>query len=125
MPKPRLVRVDPGGDYPETAIVQLRPALSSGQQPIWGSYLLSVTYGASYSNGDEFQRIVGANIWQGELTSNTVRVELRPPLPDSVGVLSGSAVGADLQPRAGVRVSLQDEQGQLIDQQVTQENGQF
>ncbi len=32
MPKPRLVKVEPDGDYEETAIVQLRPALAAGEQ---------------------------------------------------------------------------------------------
>jgi hypothetical protein len=59
------------------------------------------------------------------VASNTIPVELRPPLPDSAGVLSGTALGPDLQPRGGIRVSLSDEQGQLIDQQVTGGDGRF
>jgi hypothetical protein len=125
MPKPRLVKLAAGGDYEETAIVQLRPALAEGEKPIWGAYRLTVVYGASFSNGEEFQRILGATLWQGEVTSNTLAVELRPAPPDSVGVLSGSALGQDLQPRASIRVSLQDEQGQLIDQQITGMDGKF
>jgi hypothetical protein len=39
--------------------------------------------------------------------------------------LGGSALGKDLQPRAGIRVSLQDEQGQLMDQQITGADGRF
>jgi hypothetical protein len=84
-----------------------------------------MVYGASYSNGDEFQRNLGATLWQGEVASNTIPVELRPALPGSTGELSGSTLGQDLQPRAGIRVSLQDEQGQLIDQQVTEGDGRF
>jgi hypothetical protein len=125
MPKPRLVKLAAGSDYEETSIVQLRPALAEGEKPIWGAYRLTVVYEASYSNGEEFQRILGVTLWQGEVTSNTLTVELRSALPDSVGVLSGSALGQDLQPRAGIRVSLQDEQGQLIDQQVTGADGRF
>ena len=125
MPKPRLVRLAAGGDYEETSIVQLRPAVVEGQKPIWGAYRLAVVYGASFSNGEEFQRNLGATLWQGEVTSNTLTVELRASLPDSVGVLSGSALGQDLQARAGIRVSLSDEQGQLIDQQVTGPDGRF
>jgi hypothetical protein len=125
MPKPRLVKLAGGGDYEETSIVQLRPALAEGQKPIWGAYRLAVVYGASFSNGQEFQRNLGATLWQGEVTSNTITVELRTALPDSVGVLGGSTLGPDLQPRAGIRVSLSDEQGQLIDQQVTGPDGRF
>lgn len=125
MPKPRLVKLAAGGDYEETSIVHLQPARAGGQKAIWGAYRLAVVYGASYSNGGEFQRNLGAALWQGEVTSNTITIELRPPLPDSAGVVSGSAVGPDLQPRAGVRVSLSDEQGQLIDQQVTEADGKF
>lgn len=125
MPKPRLVKLAAAGDYEEVSIVHLRPALVKGQKPIWGAYRLTVVYGASFSNGEEFQRNLGATLWQGEVTSNTITVELRAALPDSVGVLGGSALGRDLQPRAGIRVSLQDEQGQLIDQQVTGGDGRF
>jgi hypothetical protein len=125
MPKPRLVKLATGGDYEETSIVQLRPAMAEGQKPLWGAYRLTVVYGANYSNGEQFQRILGANLWQGEVASNTMTLELRPALPDSVGVVSGSAVGPDLQPRAGIRVSLSDEQGQLIDQRLTGADGQF
>jgi len=125
MPKPRLVKLAAGGDYEEVSIVHLRPGLAEGHKPIWGAYRLSVVYGASFSNGDEFQRNLGTPLWQGEVTSNAITVELRPALPDSTGVLGGSALGPDLQPRAGIRVSLSDEQGQLIDQQVTGSDGRF
>jgi hypothetical protein len=125
MPKPRLVKLASGGDYEETSIVHVDPALADGQKALWGTYRVTLTYGASYSNADEFQRNLGETLWEGEVTSNTINLELRPPLPDSVGVVTGSAVGQDLQPRAGVRVSLSDEQGQLIDQQVTEADGQF
>ncbi|MGA2984278.1 MAG: hypothetical protein ABSG32_10700 [Terriglobia bacterium] len=125
MPKPRLVKLAAGGDYEETSIVQLRPAVAEGQKPIWGAYRLAVVYAANFSNGEEFQRNLGATLWQGEVTSNTLTVELRAALPDSVGVLGGSALGPDLKARAGIRVSLSDEQGQLIDQQVTGPDGRF
>jgi hypothetical protein len=125
MPKPRLMKLAAGGDYEEVSIVHLRPALAAGQKPILGPYRLTVVYGASFSNGEEFQRNLGATLWQGEVTSNTITVELRAALPDSVGVLGGSTLGSDLKPRASIRVSLQDEQGQLMDQQVTGGDGRF
>ncbi len=125
MPKPRLAKLTAGGDYEETSIVHVQPALAEGEKPIWGAYRLAVAYGASFSNGEEFQRNLGATLWQGEVTSNTITVELRPSLPDSVGVLNGSTLGPDLQPRYGIRVSLSEEQGKLIDQQVTGTDGRF
>ncbi|MGD0221332.1 MAG: carboxypeptidase-like regulatory domain-containing protein [Terriglobia bacterium] len=125
MPKPRLVKLAAGGDYEETSIVHMQPAQAEGEKPIWGAYQLAVVYGASFSNAEEFQRNLGATLWQGEVTSNTISVDLRPPLPDSVGVVSGTSLGPDLQPRAGIRVSLSDEQGQLTDQQVTEGDGRF
>ncbi len=125
MPKPRLVKVEPGSDYKETSIVRLQPALADGDKPIWGNYQLTVDYSAAYSNADDFERTLGVNLWQGEVTSNTIPVDLRPPLPDSTGVLTGTALNKDLQPRAGMRVSLQDEQGLLIDQVTTGVDGKF
>ena len=125
MPKPRLVRLEAGDDYDETSIVRLHPALADGEKPIWGAYRVAMVYAASFSNADEFQRILGANLWQGEVTSNAITIELRPALPDSVGVLSGSALTKDLKARLGIRVSLQKEDGLLIDQQITGEDGKF
>jgi hypothetical protein len=125
MPKPRLVGLEAGGDYDETSIVRLHPALADGEKPIWGAYRVAVVYAASFSNADEFQRILDATLWQGEVMSNTITLELRPALPDSVDVLSGSALSKDLKARLGIRVSLQKEEGLLIDQQVTGEDGKF
>ncbi len=125
MPKPRLVKLDANDDYKETSIVRLRPALADGDKPIWGTYQLTVVYSATFSNGDEIGRNLGVNLWQGEMTSNAIPVDLRPALPNSTGILSGSALTKDLQPRAGIRVSLQDEQGLLIDQEITGVDGKF
>ena len=125
MPKPRLVKLEAGADYKEVSILHLAPATAEGQKPIWGAYQLTVTYGASFSNGDQFQRNLGVTLWQGEVTSNTLNLELRPPPPDATGGVSGTTVNKALQALAGVRVSLQDEQGQLIDQQVTAGDGRF
>ena len=36
MPKPRLVKLPAGGDYEETSIVHLKPALAEGEKPISG-----------------------------------------------------------------------------------------
>lgn len=125
MPKPRLIKLLAGGDYEETSIVHLQPALADGQKPIWGAYQATLTYAASFSNAEIFQHTLETDLWQGQIVSNTITIDLRPPLPGSVGVLSGTAVGKDLQPRAGVRVSLSDKDGQLIDQQITEADGRF
>jgi hypothetical protein len=125
MPKPRLIKVLAGGDYEETSIVHLQAALADGQKPIWGAYQAILTYAARFSNAGIFRRTLETDLWEGEVVSNTITIDLRPPLPGALGVLSGTAVGQDLQPRAGVRVSLSDKDGQLIDQQVTEADGRF
>jgi hypothetical protein len=125
MPKPRLAKVSADGDYEETAIVQLHPALAEGNKPIWGAYQLRVIYRANYPNVDVFKQTLAVNLWQGEVASNAVSIELRPPLPDSVGEIDGTAVGVDLTPRAAIRISLSDAEGQLMDQRVTGVDGRF
>jgi len=125
LPKPKLVKLAASDDYEERAILHLRPALAEGQKLIWGAYRLSVVYSASFSNGEEFQRNLDTVLWQGEIESQALDIVMRPPLPDSTGALSGSALGPDLQPRAGIRVSLSDDKEQLIDQQVTEADGRF
>ena len=65
MPKPRLIKLAAGGDYEETAIVHFQPAMAEGQKPIWGQYHVTVVYGASYSNGDQFARSVGMPLGRG------------------------------------------------------------
>lgn len=125
LPKPKLVKLAAGEDYDERAIVHWQPALAEGQQPLWGMYRLAVTYGASFSTADEFQKDLGATLWQGEVPSNTLDVELRPATPDAVGTVAGTAVGPDLQPRAGIRVSLSDDHEQLIQQEITGADGTY
>jgi hypothetical protein len=125
MPKPRLIKLAAGADYEETSVVHLQPALAEGQKPIWGKYQLTLNYAASFSNGDIFKSSLAENLWQGQVASNSITIDLRPPLPDAIGVLDGTAVGQDLQPRAGVRVSVSDAAGQLINQQVTDADGRF
>jgi hypothetical protein len=125
MPKPKLVKLAAGDDYEERAFLHLRPALAEGQKPLWGAYRLAVIYGASFSNADEFQRNLDATLWQGEVTSNVLSIELRPAPGDAAGAATGSAVGPDLQPRAAIRVSLSDAQERLIGQQITGPDGRF
>ncbi len=125
LPKPKLVKLAAGDDYEEKVTLRLRPARAEGQKAVWGAYALAVVYGASFSNAAEFERNLGARLWQGEVTSNTLAIELRPAAADAVGTVEGAAVGGDLQPRTAVRVSLVNEQERLIDQQITGPDGKF
>jgi hypothetical protein len=125
LPKPKLIKLAAGEDYEERSIVHWQPAMAEGQQAIWGAYRLGVTYGASFSNAAEFQNNLGATLWQGEVPSNTLDVELRPATPDCVGAVEGTAMGGDLRPRADIRVSLSDDHEQLIDQQITGADGTY
>jgi hypothetical protein len=125
LPKPKLVRLAAGDDYEEKATLRLRPARAEGQKAVWGAYTLAVIYGASFSNAADFQHNLGAWLWQGEVTSNALAIELRPAAAEAAGALGGAAVGPDLQPRTAIRVSLVDEQERLIDQQVTGPDGRF
>ena len=125
LPKPKLVKLAAGDDYEEKATLQLRAARAEGQKAVWGAYTLAVIYGASFSNAAEFQRNLGARLWQGEVTSNVLAIELRPAAADAAGTVGGAAVRPDLEPRTAVRVSLIDEQERLIDQQVTGPDGRF
>lgn len=125
LPKPKLVRLAAGDDYEEKATLRLRPARAEGQKAVWGAYALAVIYGASFSNAAEIQRNLDARLWQGEVASNTLAIELRPAAADAVGTVGGAAVRPDLQPRMAVRVSLVDEQERLINQQVTGLDGRF
>jgi len=125
LPKPRLVRLGAGDDYEEKTVLRLRPARAEGLKPIWGAYHLAVIYAAAFSNADEFQRNLDATLWQGEVSSNVLDLQLSPAAADAVGAIAGSAVGPDLQPRSGIRVSLSDSQEHLLDQQTTGPGGQY
>jgi hypothetical protein len=127
MPHPTLVKVAPGGDYEEKAIVHLSPAfLGTGEaQPDWGRYRFSATYGAAYSNADEINRVLGVSVWQGEITSNTVELQLLPPPASARGTVEGSVVAADGHLMTGMLVTLSDEQQHAIDQFLSDPRGQF
>jgi len=125
LPKPKLVRLAAGDDYEEKAVLRLQPAKAEGLQPIWGAYHMAVVYAAKYSNAEEFQRNLDATLWQGEVTSNALDIELSPAPADATRAITGSAVGPDLQPRSGIRVSLSDNQEHLLDQLITGPDGQY
>jgi len=128
LPHPKLVRLAPGEDYEERAVIRLDPALvGTGDQakPIWGRYQLSVIYQAQYSNGDEIPRNLGVVVWQGETTSNAIELELEPPAASAQGSVAGSVTNSAGQPVSGERVSLSDREERLLDQTRTNVEGRF
>ncbi len=125
LPHPKLARFGPNDDFEEKAALQLSPALGEGDQPIWGRYRMTVVYQASYSNGQDLDRILGLTLWQGEVTSNPVDIELRPPSADARGSIAGSVVAPDMRTIPGALVSLSDDQEHLLNQVQTDLDGRF
>ena len=128
LPHPSLVKLRPGGDYEEKAIIRVSPAQAradSKDEPVWGRYRLTGIYGAKYSNGDEVSPDLGVTVWQGEVASNTIEFELRPPPASSQGSVAGMVRGSENQPAGGTLVSLSDRQERLIDQVLTDLEGRF
>jgi hypothetical protein len=128
LPHPTLVKVRPGEDYEEKAIIRIAPAqarVNSSDEPLWGRYRLTATYGAKYSNGDEVAPDLGVTVWQGEVASNTIELELRPPPASSPGSVAGTVRGSQNQPAGGALVSLSDRQERLVGQALTDLEGRF
>jgi hypothetical protein len=128
LPHPTLVKLRPGEDYEEKAVIRLSPAQSRADgrdEPLWGHYRLTGTYAATYSNGDEVSPDLDVILWQGELTSNTIELELRPPPASSSASVAGTVKDSQNQPSAGALVSLSDRQEHLVDQQLTDLEGRF
>jgi hypothetical protein len=125
LPKPALVGLAPGEDYEEKASIRLTPALSEVQKPIWGAYRLTLTYKAEYSNAEEIHRDMKANLWQGEVSSNTIEVQLAPPTPDSRGQISGTVDTQDNAPISEAIVSLNDKMEHLVDQTESDPDGKY
>jgi hypothetical protein len=124
-PKPKLVRLAPGEDYEEKTSIRLTPALSDVQKSIWGTYRLSLTYKAQYSNAEEIQRNLKVTVWQGEVTSNAIEVQLRAPSPDSRGQVSGTVNTPESVPIRDAIVSLTDHSEHLVDQTTSDPDGRF
>jgi Carboxypeptidase regulatory-like domain len=128
MPHPHLVKLAPGGDVTEGAVIALNPGLASrggSDLPLWGHYHFSVVYKASYSNGDALSRDLGVDIWQGEAASNTVDVDLEPAPAFASGSISGRAMNANGQVLPSMQVSLSDGQSHVIAQMITGVDGNF
>jgi hypothetical protein len=125
LPKPKLVRLAPGEDYEEKTSIRLTPALSELQKPIWGAYRLTLTYKAEYSNAEEIQRNLKATVWQGEVASNTIEVQLQPSEPASRGQVSGTVDTPDSAPIREAIVSLSDRAERLVDQTSSDPVGRY
>jgi hypothetical protein len=125
LPKPRLIRLAPGEDYEEKTSIRLTPALSEVQKPIWGTYRLSIIYTAQYSNAEEIQRVLKVTVWQGEVSSNTIEVQLQPPSPESRGQVSGTVNTPDSVPIRDAIVSLTDQTEHLVDQTTSDPEGRY
>ncbi|HXH48591.1 MAG TPA: carboxypeptidase-like regulatory domain-containing protein [Terriglobia bacterium] len=126
LPYPKLVRLAPGDDYEEKVSIHVEPAgakAGAGGHPVWGPYKFSVVYSADYSNAESLARNINANLWQGQATSNTVNIELRPP--SAQGSIEGSAVDSFSRPYGEALVTLSDDDQNAIDQLFTDGEGRF
>ena len=127
-PHPRLVRVNPGDDYEEKVTVGVSPARANGEggeKEIWGRYSLSVIYRAQYSKAEQMMRDLGVILWQGEVKSNPIEVELSPPSSAAQGSVAGTIAASDGHPLSGALVSLTDQQERTVGQLVTESDGRF
>jgi len=128
-PHAKLLPIAPGGDYEEKTAVSLLPAASAGEngksQPRWGRYTISATYRAQYSNGQNLRRILDANLWEGEVSSNRIEVEIAPPAAGSEGSIAGTALGADMRAALGAVISLSDQQEMPLAQTAPDDDGKF
>jgi len=129
---PKLARLAPGDDYEEKAVIRLAPAGAESEgesanqsHPQWGKYLLTATYSAQYSNAAEIERVVGVRLWQGEVRSNSIGIELQPPAAGSSGSILGRASNASNTALNSVLVSLSDDKERLIDQTSTGMDGGY
>jgi len=125
LPHPKLFKLKADDDYEEKTVVRLTPALVAPDRPRWGRYRLAVTYSARYSNAAEIARNLGVEIWQGEVMSNVVELELRPALRTAPGSVSGTVVSPNQHPLPDALVSLSDEQERVVDQRLTGGEGRF
>lgn len=126
LPRPKLLRLAPGDDYTEKATLKMVPARTgtNGEgTPLWGRYRLAVTYRATYPNAAEIAGVLGVDLWQGEATSNTIEIELQPPVGE--GSVAGTVLSAEGRSLGGVLVSLTDQEDHLVGQLLTDFEGRF
>lgn len=128
LPHPKLVRLGPGEDHEEKAVIRLTPVMlktDSAEKPIWGHYRLLVIFQAKYSNAEEITRNVGSEVWQGAATSNTIDLELLAPPATPQGSVAGSVTDPDGHAVRDAVVSLSNQQERLVDQVTTESTGRF
>jgi Carboxypeptidase regulatory-like domain len=128
MPHPHMAPLAPGAEATEGAVIALEPgyvASGGNPEPVWGKYQLSVNYQASYSNGDALSRDLGIVIWQGDVTSNTVDIDLEPAAPSASGNVSGKVTTRDGHPVVNALVSLSDHESHVLSQMITDLDGEF
>lgn len=128
LPRPALVRLDPGDDIEEKTAVRFFSAdvgADGKPLPIWGMYQLSVTYSAKYSNADEVKRLVGATLWQGEVTSNAVDLEIDPPPADATATISGTVTDSAATRIEDALVTLTDKDERWVSQSITNREGEY
>ena len=124
LPHPRLVRLEPGGDYQERVSIHVEPAQTGGEsQPAWGAYRFSVIYSAGYSNAEALARDINANLWHGQAASNTVGLNLQPPAGQ--GSIAGTVLDSIGRTYGQALVTLEDDNENALDQQLTGDDGQF
>jgi hypothetical protein len=126
LPRAKLVSLAPGDDYTEKTTLKIAPARAGANgegTPFWGRYRLAVTYRATYPNAAEIERVLGVELWQGEVRSNTIEVDLQPPVAE--GSVAGSVLGAEGRGVSGALVSLADQEDHLVDQLLTDFEGRF
>ena len=128
LPHPRMVALAAGAETTEGAVIALEPgtvASGGNAQAVWGKYELSVSYQASYSNGDALSRDLGVDIWQGEAVSNTVEVDLEPAPPSASGTVAGKVTNREGHPLTYTLVSLSDHESHVLSQFITDIDGEF
>ncbi len=126
LPHPKLFSIAPGGDEEEKTTLVISPAKGEEPpKPIWGRYRLRVTYSAKYSNAESLERILGVDLWQGEVESNTIEFDYAPPPATAKGSVSGTVVSEDGRPMPRALVSLNDQQEVRVSQQIADDQGHF
>lgn len=128
MPHPKLIRLGPGDDVELKTDIQLIPAQGGPKEEmhvIWGRYKVLVTYAAKYSNADELERILGVTLWQGQVESNSVMIELQTPPATDIGNITGTVVNPTDVPLDGILVSLSDREERPLNQVSTNLEGKY
>ncbi len=125
-PHPELMPVPPGGEVTQVVLLHLSPVgmESLGRRKrFWGMYRLSVDYRANFPDQAQFVRATGAELWEGEIHSNTVTVGLAPS--QGKGTIEGSVLSSVVQPLPYHRVTLSTAHEEPLEEILTDAGGQF